>query len=324
LFYFLKGELPWQGVKGKTKSEKREKIKNFKILYDYKNGNGNGNGENNNNNKETILISNSYKNNFEDFHNYIEGYELPKEIKDFINYSKNLGYEDCPNYKYLIFLIESLKIKSAFCLTKDYFIWEWDIFFLSFNLDIDNNNNNNNSNYQNTKIKAMRDIYNKLYEGYPINDFFDFLKILRNKKNKRDLIECNRNDNYNICDGKNVIQLNLEENERETENENENENLNVNENEDRKNNNIYNNNGKNLKVNYKQNLIGNYFFPKGNNSVKPIDKDKDKDIKLNELFNISNETTYIGNNENEKYTNYDNFDNDKEKINLLAKKLKKK
>lgn len=35
LLYFLKGSLPWQNVKGKTKKEKYDKIKEIKENLDY-------------------------------------------------------------------------------------------------------------------------------------------------------------------------------------------------------------------------------------------------------------------------------------------------
>lgn len=67
MVYFLKGRLPWQGLKAKTKQEKYDKIRES---------------------KETISL-------------YELCMGLPKEIHSFCFYVRNLGYEDMPNYAYL-------------------------------------------------------------------------------------------------------------------------------------------------------------------------------------------------------------------------------
>lgn len=295
LFYFLKGDLPWQGVKGKTKSEKREKIKNYKILFD--------------------------------FRNEIE--DLPKELRDFINYSKNLGFEDCPNYKYLIFLIESLKQKSKFCLSKDHIIWEWDSFFLNSNIRIEDFDNKKNYFYENTQLKAIQDIYDKLYEGYPVNDFFDFLRILRNKKNEKDSLG---NEDYYLSEN---IQLDLKESEKDERKDCENKDNNLKKTENdiekalmRKN---KVNDFEKFGMNYKQNYIRNYFLPKGNLEINNSNFDlvkngrnvcdlitkKNNEIKDFNLVNV-NEKTFIGNIDESK-----DFDNDNNGINKVCQLIGK-
>ncbi|KAH9411769.1 protein kinase [Ordospora pajunii] len=67
MVYFLKGRLPWQGLKAKTKQEKYDKIRES---------------------KESISL-------------YELCMGLPKEIHSFCFYVRNLGYEDMPNYAYL-------------------------------------------------------------------------------------------------------------------------------------------------------------------------------------------------------------------------------
>ncbi|AFN82700.1 casein kinase 1-like protein [Encephalitozoon romaleae SJ-2008] len=67
MVYFLKGRLPWQGLKAKTKQEKYDRIRE---------------------NKEGISL-------------YELCMGLPKEIHSFCFYARNLGYEDMPNYAYL-------------------------------------------------------------------------------------------------------------------------------------------------------------------------------------------------------------------------------
>lgn len=67
MIYFLKGRLPWQGLRARTKQEKYEKIRES---------------------KEGISL-------------YELCMGLPKEIHSFCFYVRNLGYEDMPNYAYL-------------------------------------------------------------------------------------------------------------------------------------------------------------------------------------------------------------------------------
>lgn len=67
MVYFLKGRLPWQGLKAETKQERYDKIREY---------------------KEKITP-------------YELCLDLPKEIHSFCFYVRNLGYEDMPNYAYL-------------------------------------------------------------------------------------------------------------------------------------------------------------------------------------------------------------------------------
>jgi casein kinase 1 len=63
LIYFLKGELPWQGVKAKTKSEKKEKIKNQ---------------------KKFVTIGEMC-------------FGLPPQFNELLTYVKNLKFDEIPN-----------------------------------------------------------------------------------------------------------------------------------------------------------------------------------------------------------------------------------
>lgn len=67
MVYFLKGRLPWQGLRAKTKQEKYERIREC---------------------KENVSL-------------YELCMDLPKEVHSFCFYVRNLGYEDMPNYAYL-------------------------------------------------------------------------------------------------------------------------------------------------------------------------------------------------------------------------------
>lgn len=72
LLYFLLGSLPWQGLPGRSKNEKYNNIKKKK--------------------KETSLDD------------LCKG--QPSEFKEYMTYSRGLGFTDTPNYKYLIGLFQ--------------------------------------------------------------------------------------------------------------------------------------------------------------------------------------------------------------------------
>ena len=88
LIYFLKGNLPWQNIKAKTKEEKYIKILQKKIE--------------------------------------ISSYELckgfPKDIENFLEYTKNLEYDERPDYKFLRKLFDNIMKKENF--NYDY-IYDW-------------------------------------------------------------------------------------------------------------------------------------------------------------------------------------------------------
>ena len=74
MVYFMKGELPWQGMKAKNKKEKYEKIKEKKL-----------------NTTLDVLCKN-----------------LPVDFQTWINYAKELKFEERPDYNYLKSLIKKI------------------------------------------------------------------------------------------------------------------------------------------------------------------------------------------------------------------------
>jgi hypothetical protein len=72
LLYFLRGSLPWQGLPGKTKDDKYNNIKKKKI--------------------ETTLDE------------LCRGY--PSEFKEFMEYCRQLKFEEDPDYKHVIGIFE--------------------------------------------------------------------------------------------------------------------------------------------------------------------------------------------------------------------------
>ena len=89
LVYFFKGNLPWNNVKYKTKDEQREKVKKIKI--------------------ETSLD--------------ILCQGCPEEFKKFIRYSRDLKYDEKPDYSYLRRLLRRVFIKNNLII--DYSKYDW-------------------------------------------------------------------------------------------------------------------------------------------------------------------------------------------------------
>lgn len=88
LLYFLKGSLPWQGLQAKTKKEKYDKIRDKKVA--------------------TTVES------------LCKGF--PSEFENYLNYCKNLKFEDKPDYAYLRKLFTSVFAKNGFELD---FAYDW-------------------------------------------------------------------------------------------------------------------------------------------------------------------------------------------------------
>jgi casein kinase 1 gamma len=122
LMYFLRGSLPWQGLKADTLKERYKKI-----------------GET----KQTTKIEDLCK-------------DHPKEFADFLRYARNLDFSETPDYKKLVRMFENL-MKSRGWTPID---WEFDwieklnkysssknseLAAKQANLNANNNNNNSNN-----------------------------------------------------------------------------------------------------------------------------------------------------------------------------------
>lgn len=92
LIYFITGDLPWQGVKAKTKSEKKQKIKELKLGL-------------------SIDTEQSFC-------------SLPAEIKEFLKITRNLDFYESPDYDKLRGLLISLRTRYGY--TESPAIFEWD------------------------------------------------------------------------------------------------------------------------------------------------------------------------------------------------------
>ena len=128
LIYFLKGVLPWQGLKGNNKCDKYTRIKNKKMQI------------------TTEMLCNG----------------LPDEIAVYLNYSKSLKFEDKPDYNYLrglfikiltscisVHSISKENVKFDWCFENQSALWKMYNQKQHINIVIytENDNNNENDNY---------------------------------------------------------------------------------------------------------------------------------------------------------------------------------
>lgn len=88
--YFLRGSLPWQGLKGRTKQEKYNKICEKKTSTGVK------------------QLCDAY----------------PSEFATYLNYCRSLGFEDKPDYQYVRKLFRDLFVRLGY--TMDY-MFDWII-----------------------------------------------------------------------------------------------------------------------------------------------------------------------------------------------------
>jgi hypothetical protein len=90
MLYYLRGSLPWQGLKATSRQEK------YDLILEKKKGTS----------IEVLCRG------------------LPKEFVTYVNYTRSLGFDDEPNYDYLRDLFRSLFVREGF--QKDYvFDWIW-------------------------------------------------------------------------------------------------------------------------------------------------------------------------------------------------------
>lgn len=140
LIYFMKGGLPWQGVKAKTRNEKYEIIKNMKIQMPI---------------KDLIRMKIDTKakppameqSGSQLFGIAVPGViedNVPKEFVTYMDYCRNLGFEEKPDYNYLRKLFKDL--------FKQY-QYEFDYVF-DWNLPIDKTNKYKN--LEESNIKSPR------------------------------------------------------------------------------------------------------------------------------------------------------------------------
>ena len=161
--YFLRGNLPWQGLKVSKNEDKYQKI------YEKK--------------RDTSVEE------------LCKGF--PIQFCEYIKYTKQLKFEEEPNYEYLIGLIETVMKNKKI---KNDFLFDWCINEVKGSANTSNNNykvNVNNFNINNIKMvkknKKNNDLKNKKYKS----------------KNKSKIKISNKNNNDNIVLLKSVENVNL-------------------------------------------------------------------------------------------------------------------
>ena len=156
LLYFLRGSLPWQGLKVKTRENRYKKILAKKKSI-----------------KSEVLCE-----------------TFPEEFKYFVDYTKNLGYTENPNYEKLRnnFLV---LVQEKMCRNFD-FIYDWttktEIQLRDPNIDLLNFNGNN--------VKKEKNINNNIDEGLENNEEKKEGEE-KNEENKENKIEDVNNNEEN-------------------------------------------------------------------------------------------------------------------------------
>ena len=89
LIYLAKGKLPWQGVKTKNKKEKHKKIMESKLAY-----------------TPDKLCK-----------------DLPKELENLLNYSRDLEFDDMPDYKNIKLMFKNYIVKNGGIMNMEF---DWD------------------------------------------------------------------------------------------------------------------------------------------------------------------------------------------------------
>ena len=135
LMYFLRGRLPWQGIPVKNKEDRYRKIMEKK--------------------KATSAEE------------LCQGF--PKEFADYVNYTRNLEYEEDPDYIYLRNLFINVLNREGFEIDCYY---DWDKETIRYFRDFKNGdmNKNNNNNIIKTQIDSSSSRYNPILSNRDINN----------------------------------------------------------------------------------------------------------------------------------------------------------
>jgi serine/threonine protein kinase len=258
LMYFLRGNLPWQGLVVKNKNDKYAAIKEKKIS----------------------TTANELCKGF------------PKEFEEYVNYTRNLDYEDEPDYNYLKNLF--LNVLKSIGYKFDYYCdWSEDVNLIkneskytNYNNNYTTNNNNSMINNENSNMGSKRNsryviipekrtnenITNSMFKnqekttkGNYYESIYNTNKNLSTLKRKRSSIEYKFHNEQN----QNIIKID----------EDEENNSNKNNNNEKQNSQNNKNNKNNTDINNKNNNNFNYVNNNDNNNKKPK-KEKDNNCCL--------------------------------------------
>ena len=275
LMYFLRGRLPWQGIPVRNKEERYRKIMEKKMATS----------------AEELC----------------QGF--PNEFTNYINYTRNLQYEQDPDYGFLKSLFVNV-LKKENCVIDCYY--DWDRETIRYFRDFEN-------------FKAKKEKKEKNMNIIPLNKTNEISTLMESKYNP---INKNRvittMNNMNNTMNTNISNKNIQNNK-----------SNVSNNSRNKNNNNNNNNNVASNISMHKNVAFNHTNYEGsalkineaeiNNNIIRTPNDNNNNIDINDL-NVQ-KNNYMENNDiNKNYSstlkNIDNNNNDKDQNDSKAKKLR--
>ena len=157
LMYFLRGRLPWQGIPVKNKEDRYRKIMEKKMATS----------------AEELCMG------------------FPNEFADYINYTRNLQYEQDPDYNYLKNLFLSVLSKSGYRVDCYY---DWDKETINYFRDFKNVDNIKNNKNKNDSSSVST---NQQFNMKDVNSFASTENKTYNKINNN-IQKYNSNSNNNL------------------------------------------------------------------------------------------------------------------------------
>ena len=165
LMYFLRGKLPWQGIPVKNKEDRYRKIMEKKIATS----------------AEELCRG------------------FPKEFTEYVNYTRNLEYEQDPDYYFLKNLF--LEVLGRDGLRIDCY-YDWDKETINYFRDFKNALNNENNNYNKSKADSSSLSIKQQYNN--MRDINSRISTQENRNNYNKDIYLYNNSNKNIHMGNNT------------------------------------------------------------------------------------------------------------------------
>ena len=288
LIYFLLGRLPWQGLPIKTKEDRYVKIMEKKR----------------DTTPEELCKS------------------LPDEFREYVHYTRNMNYEDDPNYEYLKSLFRKIMEREEYEMD---FFYDWskqndEISMPSQPIEHEFENKKDATKDENEKKIMVVNNYVNNVNNIVINNN----RELKEKNMKNNNINNNNNhheeENVNLEENKIIETYNNVDSKKNIKNNSDlkasNKNLNYNNNDTNNNNNSKNNNSKsNINSN---NLIGN--LNDNNNNISKSQQKESKWCSCNQPNNNDKQVKLDG--DNEIYIS--NNDNNKNNISSSKKEKENK
>ena len=288
LIYFLLGRLPWQGLPIKTKEDRYVKIMEKKR----------------DTTPEELCKS------------------LPDEFREYVHYTRNMNYEDDPNYEYLKSLFRNIMEREEYEMD---FFYDWskqndEISMPSQPIEHEFENKKDATKDENEKKIMVVNNYVNNVNNIVINNNNRELKEKNMKNNNINNNNHHEEENVNLEENKIIETYNNVDSKKNIKNNSDlkvsNKNLNYNNNDTNNNNNSKNNNSKsNINSN---NLIGN--LNDNNNNISKSQQKESKWCSCNQPNNNDKQVKLDG--DNEIYIS--NNDNNKNNISSSKKEKENK